>query len=78
MQGSNLCLFHILHWQVDTLVPPGKLKEARGLLNFVPWVSHLPHSKPALRFSIVQIADVSLHPVSTESGSLRGDGSLGI
>ena len=33
-QGSNLCLFHILHWQVDSLVPPRKLKEARGLLKF--------------------------------------------
>ena len=35
-QGSNLCLFHILHWQVDTLVPSQKLKEARGLLKFCP------------------------------------------
>ena len=34
--------------------------------------------KPALRFSIAQMADVSLHPVSIESGPLWGEGSLGI
>ena len=34
-QGSNPCLLHLLHCQVDSLplVPPGKPKQERGMIN---------------------------------------------
>ena len=30
-QGSNQCLLHLLHWQVDFLPPPGKPKKAKSV-----------------------------------------------
>ena len=43
-QGSNLCLLHLLHWQVGSLplVPPGKPQNMEHFMNLNVIIVYLP------------------------------------
>ena len=71
IQGSNLCLLCLLHWQVGSLplVPPGKP---------IFYINHPQRGfpGPALPGNLLTMQILQPHPGPTESALPRGPGSL--